>query len=373
MAELFEKTSIKSMNLPNRCFRSATWSGVADERGYITEQGLEFYARLGSGQIGAIITGYQYVMKNGIQLPFMTGNYDDSQIEGLTKLAEKAKAQGSPIIGQIVHCGVRANPKLFFDGGDVWGPSAIPDLASGIVPREVGKTEILELLEAYANAAFRLKKAGFDGVQLHGAHGYGINQFLSAAWNQRGDSYGGGLRKRYRFLGETLEAVRGLVGEEFPVLIKLNANDFVEAGLTPDESLQISKWLNDDGIDAIEVSGGGTASPKHLWPIRGKIRERSDEAYFRDYAMMVNGSSRAPVITVGGVRSFETVQDILGSGDADYVSMSRPFIREPWLIARWQGGDLSKASCISCGGCFETGFQGLGISCKVNRETQSQE
>ena len=372
MTDLFESTHLKSMNLNNRSFRSATWSGISDEKGNTTDLGLEFYSTLGGGGIGVIITGYQYVMKNGMQLPFQTGNYDDTQVEGLKRLAVATKAQGSSIVGQIVHCGVRANPDMFFDGGDIWGPSAIADPASGIVPVEVDKAQIRDLLEAYAGAARRLKEAGFDGVQLHAAHGYGINQFLSGAWNRRSDSYGGSLRKRFRFLAETLEAVRGSVGDDFPVLVKLNANDFVEGGLAPEEFLQVSRWLADDGIDAIEVSGGGAASPKDLGPIRSKIRGPEDEAYFKDYARMVKQSASVPVITVGGIRSLQTVDDILNQGYADYVSFSRPFIREPGLISRWRSGDTSRATCISCGKCFETGIKGLGISCKVDREARKK-
>ncbi len=372
MTDLFESSYLKSMHLANRSFRSATWSGISDEKGYITGLGSEFYSNLGSGGIGVIITGYQYVMKNGMQLTFQTGNYDDTQIEGLGKLASSAKAQGSSIVGQIVHCGVRSNPEMFFDGGEIWGPSAIPDPASGIVPVEVGRSQIRDLLEAYAEASRRLKEAGFDGVQLHAAHGYGINQFLSGAWNQRGDSYGGNLRKRYRFLAETLEAVRGSVGSDFPVLIKLNGNDFVEGGLVPEEFLQIAKWLVEDGIDAIEVSAGGAASPKNLGPIRSGIIRNEDEAYFRDYARMVKQSASVPVITVGGIRSYQTVNNLLNDGYADYVSLSRPFIREPDLVNRWKSGDTSKATCISCGKCFETGFNGLGISCKVDREVKTK-
>ncbi len=372
MTDLFDATYLKSMRLPNRSFRSATWSGISDEKGYITELGLEFYSTLGGGGIGAIITGYQYVMKNGIQLPFQTGNYDDSQIDGLTKLASNAKANGSAVIGQIVHCGVRPNRELFWDGGDIWGPSAIPDVVSGVTPVEVDKYRIRDLLEAYADAARRLKSAGFDGVQLHGAHGYGINQFLSETWNRRGDAYGGNLRKRYRFLAEALEAVRGSVGSDFPVLIKLNACDFVDGGLTPEESLQVAGWLSEDGIDAIEISAGGAAAPKNSGPIRLNIVKREDEAYFRDYAKMTKQSAGVPVITVGGIRSYQTVTDILDNGDADYVSFSRPFIREPGLINRWKNGDKSAATCISCGKCFETGLKGLGISCKIDRDSKSK-
>ncbi len=364
MPELFERTSIKSIEIANRSVRSATWSGVGDERGYVTDLAVDLYSRLAAGGVGLIITGYQYVLPNGMQLPFMIGNYEDDQIEGLTRLAEAIHAQGCKVVPQLVQTGIRANPKLVHEGWEVWAATADP--ASGKA-KEMTTQDILKLIEAYAAAALRSKKAGFDGIQLHGAHGYGINQFLSPAFNQRGDAYGGSSEKRYRFLGETLEAVRGAVGDDFPVLIKLNAHDFLDGGLLPDETLEVARRLSDDGIDAIEVSGGSAGSGK-LGPARMKIRKPEDEAYFLDLASGIKDATGLPVITVGGIRSVETINDILSEGKADYVAMSRPFVREPDLVNRWKSGDTAKAKCISCNGCFETGMKGTGVTCKVERK-----
>ncbi len=365
MAELFESSSIGSIDLPNRSIRSATWSGVGDENGFVTDRAEHIYGELAKGGVGLIITGYQYVMLNGQQLPYMVGNYSKDCLNGLTRLAQIVHSRGSKVITQLVHTGARANPKLLKTGDEVWAPSALPDPLTGKIPKEVDKDEILRLVEAYAAAARRAQDAGFDGVQLHGAHGYGINQFLSPAWNQRSDSYGGSVKNRYRFLGETLEAVKETVGDDFPILIKLSGNDYVEHGLTPEESLQIAKRLQDDGIAAIEVSGGSAVSPKNLGPVRQKIRSQGDEAYFSDIAKYFNENLRTPIITVGGIRSLKVVEDILHDKKADYVSFSRPLIREPDLINKWKSGDSATASCISCNGCFESGLKGIGITCKA--------
>jgi len=372
MPELFETTWIRSLELKNRSVRSATWSGVGGDHGYVTDRAVKLYRELGKGGIGFIVTGYQYVLRNGIQLPFSIGIYEDDQIEGLRRLAKAVRDEGGKIISQIVHAGARANPKLLPEGEEVWTPSAIPDPASGQVFKEMTKRDIGTLIEAYAAAAARAKKAGFDGVQLHGAHGYGINQFLSGAWNRRGDAYGGSLKNRYRFLGEVLEAARAAVGDDFPVLIKLNAHDYVEGGLDPEQAVQIARRLAEDGIDAIEVSAGSAASPKDKSPSRSVEREE-DEAYLADLAAVVKEAVKAPIITVGGIRSVKTVNDILSQRKADYVAMSRPFIREPHLMNRWKSGDTSKAQCISCKGCFESGMQGLGISCKERRKLEEKE
>lgn len=370
--DLFDNTALKAVELPNRTVRSATWSGVGDENGYVTDRAVDFYSELARGDIGLIISGYQYVLTNGQQLPYMIGNYEDAQLDGLTRLASAVHAEGGRIVPQLVHCGAAANPKTFREGDELWGPSAISPTGGDHVPKEVDRNEIRTLVEAYAAAAERSQKAGFDGIQLHGAHGYGINQFLSAAWNQRTDAYGGSVKNRYRFLGEVLEAVRGAVGDDFPVLIKLNAHDFVENGLVPEESVEIARRLSDDGIDAIEVSGGSGASPKELGPVRKKIKSKQDEGYFVDLAASVKEAVKVPVITVGGIRSFETAGDILNQGKADYISMARPFVREPHLVKRWKEGDTAPATCISCNGCFDTGIKGLGITCKVDREQKEK-
>lgn len=360
------------MELANRSVRSATWSGVGDKRGYVADRALRLYGDLARGGVGLIMTGFQYVMPNGVAMPYQVGNYTDTQLEGLRRLAHEVHEYGGKVVAQLAHTGSKANPDLFPEPGDIWGPSQIEDPLTGRVPKEVTASDILQLVEAYAAAARRSKQAGFDGVQLHGAHGYGINQFLSAQSNRRGDAYGGALKKRYRFLGEVLEAVRAEVGKDFPVLIKLSGHDYYEGGLVPEESLQIARWLTEDGMDCIEVSGGSRACIDGMIPSRTQIKTEDDEAYLVDLAARFKETVTVPIITVGGLRSPGVIAELLSDGEADYVAMSRPFIREPHLVNRWKDGDRSKAACVSCNACFETGLEGNGIYCKVERKLQEK-
>jgi 2,4-dienoyl-CoA reductase-like NADH-dependent reductase (Old Yellow Enzyme family) len=373
MPELFEATAIKSLELSNRSVRSATWSAVADGRGRVTDRALEFYGHLAAGGVGLIITGFQYVMPNGIAMPYQLGNYGAESVEGLGRLVGSIHEQGGKVVAQLVHTGSKANPELFFEESEVWGPSAVLDPLTGRTPKEMSLQEITRVVEAYAGAAARAQQAGFDGIQLHGAHGYGINQFLSGASNKRSDRYGGDITKRYRFLGEVMEAVRGAVGNDYPVLIKLSAHDYVEGGLVPEESLSVARRLVSDGIDCIEVSAGSRASVQGMMPSRLNIHRKEDEAYLADLAGRFKESLPVPIITVGGLRSPAVVSKILSERVADYVAFCRPLIREPHLINRWKSGDLRKATCVSCNGCFETGLEGSGVACKMDRKAKEKQ
>jgi 2,4-dienoyl-CoA reductase-like NADH-dependent reductase (Old Yellow Enzyme family) len=368
MPEFFEKTCIKSLELDNRSVRSATWSGVADQKGFVTDKAIDFYENLAAGGVGLVVTGFQYVMPNAVAMLYQIGNYGDGQLEGLSRLAGAVHSRGGKVMAQLVHTGARANPKLFFQEGELWGPSAVPDQLTGHAPKEMTQQEITQVVEAYAAAALRSKKAGFDGIQLHGAHGYGINQFLSGATNRRVDGYGGDITRRYRLLGEVMEAVRGSVGKDYPVFIKLSGNDYVQGGLVPEESVYVARRLTEDGIDCIEVSGGNRASANGMIPSRTNIHREADEAYLGQLARRFKERVSVPITTVGGIRSLEVAARILSEGVADYVAFCRPLIREPHLINRWKSGDLRKAACISCNGCFETGLEGAGVVCKAERK-----
>jgi 2,4-dienoyl-CoA reductase-like NADH-dependent reductase (Old Yellow Enzyme family) len=370
---LFEKSWIGSLELSNRAIRSSTWSGVGDQRGYVTDRALEFYGELANGDIGLILTGYQYVMTNGQGLPYMLGNYDDTQAEGLKKLVDTVHKDGGKIAVQLVHCLARANPELFFrEGDELWGASAIAFSTKDKVPKEMTRKDIARLVEAHAAAASRSRRAGFDGIQIHGAHGFGLNQFLSPAWNRRGDIYGGSLQNRYRLVGEILEAIRGEVGRDFPVMFKLSAQDFVGDGLELPESAEIAQRLADDGIDAIQVSACCSISNEDKHCTQSMIVKEKDEAYLADFAQYIKEKTNVPVITVGGIRSVPIIERVLKEKQADYISMARPFIREPHLIKRWKGGDTASAKCISCNRCFETGMKGLGISCYWERKLKEE-
>ena len=371
--ELFERTRIKSLELPNRFIKSSTWCGTGDGKGCVTDRTLTMYAELAKGGAGLILTGGQYVMSNGVGLPYAVGNCNDSQVEGLKKLADAVHKEGCKIVAQLSHQLARANTKLFSRGDDeVWGVSPIPYAPSSPVPKEMTRSDIARYVEAFAEASARSHRCGLDGVMIHAAHSFGVHQFLSPAWNQRTDSYGGSPQNRYRVVGEILEAVRGKVGPDYPVLIKLSAHDFVKGGLEPPESLEISRRLEQDGIAAIQVSACCTVSNKDPHCSKDQILDPRDEAYLMDFTQFIKEGVKVPIIAVGGIRSFSTAEDIVKQGKADYVSLGRPFIREPGLINRWKSGDTTKATCISCNGCYDTGMQGLGISCKIEAMLKEQ-
>jgi 2,4-dienoyl-CoA reductase-like NADH-dependent reductase (Old Yellow Enzyme family) len=372
MPVLFEKTSIKSLDLENRSVRSATWSGVGDRKGYVTDRAIAFYENLAAGGVGLIITGFQYVMPNAIAMLYQLGNYREDMLEGLTRLADAVHSRGGKVMAQLVHTGSRANPELFPEEGEIWGPSPVVDPLTGNAPKAMTKPEITQAIEAYAAAASRAQRAGFDGIQLHGAHGYGINQFLSGASNQRSDGYGGDVGKRYRFLGEVMEAVKGAVGQDYPLFIKLSGHDYIDGGLTTEESLHVARRLVDDGIDSIEVSAGSRASANGMVPSRANIHKEENEAYLAQLAARFKESLNVPIITVGGIRSPAVISKVLDEGLADYVALCRPFIREPHLINRWKSGDLERAKCISCNGCFDTGLEGFGVTCKAERKVKEK-
>jgi 2,4-dienoyl-CoA reductase-like NADH-dependent reductase (Old Yellow Enzyme family) len=283
-------------------------------------------------------------------------------IPGLAELARVVHERGGRIVGQIVHCGGQADRRQT-GGLQPVAPSAIESPGYPLMPRELTTDEIHEITDDFASAARRLQAAGFDGVQLHGAHGYLLAQFLSPLRNRRTDQYGGSLENRVRFCLEVYRAVRSAVGPDFPIMIKLNANDFLDGSTTEADSSHLAAALAADGIDAIEVSGGTPGSGK-LGAARPDIKKPSDEAYFRPQAWAIRRvAPSVPLMLVGGIRSPEVMEKILAAGEADYFSMSRPLIREPGLPARWKTGDRRRAACISCLGCFGPARKGEGISC----------
>ena len=229
------------------------------------------------------------------------------------------------------------------------------------------KKEIEEIVSAFGDGARRAKEYGFDAVQLHAAHGYLINQFLSPLTNQRTDEYGGPVENRCRFLLEVYRRVRFAVGPDFPVFAKLNGSDNLEGGLDINDAVYAARLLDNEKIDAIEVSGGTSASGEK-GAVRMKIDRPDREAYNLALAGEIKKAVRCPIMVVGGFRSLEVIQKALIEQGIDYISMARPFIREPQLIKRWQEGDRSPARCISCNGCFEPGIKEGGIYCVVEKK-----
>jgi 2,4-dienoyl-CoA reductase-like NADH-dependent reductase (Old Yellow Enzyme family) len=268
----------------------------------------------------------------------------------------------------LVHAGGQATTQSA--GRQPLAPSAVQVDQFSEVPAELAKDEIGEISTAFGKGARRAKAWGFDAVQLHGAHGYLINQFLSPLTNRRTDEYGGTIENRSRFLLEVYQEVRDAVGADYPVLIKLNAADNLDGGLEIDDALFAAKKLSEVGIDAIEVSSGTQASGNKS-PVREKINKPEKEAYHLELASRMKEVVNCPVMVVGGFRSYEVADKALRDHGMDYIAISRPLIREPGLPNRWIQGDRSPAKCISCNSCFMPGFEEGGIYCVIEKKEKA--
>jgi len=366
MSEIFSPWRIGGLELPNRLMRSATWEGMADEGG-IPGPGLkELWMRLATGGVGLIVTGYMHVLPGGLGLPGQTGIFDEKHIAPLTELVRAVHRAGGKIAAQLVHAG--RHTRSSWIGAKPLGPTAGLNEAFKEHVGELSLGQIDEIVESFGTAAGRAKSAGFDAVQLHAAHGYLISQFMSPTFNQRCDQYGGSLENRARFCLRTYDSVRKAVGLDYPVFIKLNSEDGLPGGFTLDEAVQLSAELNAMGIDAIEVSGGvaGGGRQYNNSPAR-VVRKPEEEGYFFRNALAVKEKVSCPIISVGGWRSPERIEEALDELEA--VAMSRPLIRQPDLPSRWRRGDRAPATCISCGQCLALGLKG-GIACGQDLKKQ---
>ena len=359
MSRLFEVSTISGMSLKNRFVRSATWEGLATKEGKATPELIDMMGLLAGGGVGLIISSHSYVTQQGQATPWQLGIYRDELIPELKVMTSAVHKNGGRIIMQLAHAGQYAEEKL--TGRAALAVSASEGLSERRV-KIITRQDIQGVVAAFSQAAGRAREAGFDGIEIHSAHGYFLSQFLSPAYNRRQDEYGGSIDNRTRIHLQIYRAIREIVGKDYPILIKMNCADFIENGLTIDDSLQAAKLFAEAGFDAIEVSGGILGTGK-LAPSRAGIKTADKEAYFREYARRFKSEIKIPVILVGGVRSFEVAEKIIADGIADYIAMSRPFIREPDLIDRWKKGDLRKAKCISDNLCFDPGFEGKGIYC----------
>jgi 2,4-dienoyl-CoA reductase-like NADH-dependent reductase (Old Yellow Enzyme family) len=355
--KLFEQGTINGLTLKNRIVRSATWEGMCDQHGIPTKRLIDLYRDLVRGGVGLIVTGYTYVRADGIQMPGKMGLDNEEQIPAMKRLTEAVHREGGRIFCQLVHAGGLAA------GDRPLAPSAVKANFPA-PPRAMTPQDIREVVAAFAAASGRARLAGFDGVQLHGAHGYLINQFLSPLTNLRQDAYGGSLENRTRFLREVYHAVRAEVGPDYPVTIKLTAADNLPSGFVLEEAVTVARDLAGWGIDAIEVSSG-TAASGDEGPVRRQIDSPEKEAYNAHFARCIKTKVGVPVMVVGGIRSPAVGENLLASGGADFVALSRPFIREPDLVRRWQADPSHRATCISCNGCFRPGLKEGGIRCVV--------
>ena len=341
---LFEAARLGPLTLKNRLIRAAVWENMAAPGGHPTNQMIAFYEELADGGVGLIITGYIAVNRESSTGRGLSGIYDDAFIPEYQKLTGAVRAKGGRIAAQLVYRGSLAG------GGDeaVWGMSAVRHKSSGVTPHEMTPGEILSLEDLFAASARRAKAAGFDAVEIHAAHGYLLSQSMSPYYNRRMDAYGGSVENRIRLLAETCEKVREAVGTGYPVLVKLNCSDFAEGEATFAECEAACRRLDELGIGGVEISGGD-----RVWATRSKT-----PGLYAGYAAKIADEIRAPVILVGNNRDPAAMERLLNETGISFFSLARPFLREPDLAARWERGDLTPSTCISCGKCYSP--QGVG-------------
>lgn len=368
MATLFEPTAVSTLTLPNRLVRSATWEGMCDPDGRPSQKLADYYTTLARGGVGLIISGYTYVSPEGKQLPGKMGLHTETFEADFKNLTRAVHEVSGKLAIQLVHAGGLADAQVA--GQEPVAPSAVPTAQYRQVPVELTPMQIDRIVATFGDSALRAKQWGADGVQIHGAHGYLVNQFLSPLTNQRTDAYGGSIEKRCRFMLEVVRQIRSSVGRNYPVMIKLNATDHLDGGLTPQDAIYAAQQLDAAGIDAIEVSAG-TPSSGAKGPAREKIDTPLKEAYNLELARQIKAAVQCPVIVVGGFRSYDMCAMAVAEHGMDFVAMARPLIRQPDLPDRWRQGDRRPATCISCNKCFVPGLRFGGIFCVAEKRGSS--
>lgn len=363
MTRPFESARIGALDLPNRFVRSATWEGLAGPGGEVTEPLVGLIRELARGEVGLIVASHAFVAPEGRARPRQLGAHDDGLIPGLARLVAAAHAGGSRIAAQLAHAGFQADPAV--TGLPRVAPSArVP--GEDRAAQELSPEGIARVASAFGQAALRAREAGFDAVQVHAAHTYLLSQFLSPCFNRRRDGYGGPVENRVRALLEVLAAVRGAVGGDYPVLVKVNSADFLEGGLEEADSIEACRRLARAGMDAIELSGGNLRVPRFHPARPGRILPE-EEGYYRATAGSLRPGLGCPLILVGGIRSPGTAERLLADGVADFIALSRPLVCEPDLVRRWAAGDRRPSLCQSDNRCYEPILAGDGIACMTRR------
>jgi 2,4-dienoyl-CoA reductase-like NADH-dependent reductase (Old Yellow Enzyme family) len=364
MSILFEPIKIKNMELQNRFVRSATYDACTDSNGYVTENQIEVFTRLAQGGIGLIITGLAYVHQTGKHLAFQNSLVSDDYIPGLKQLTAAAHDGGAKIALQLSHAGRERAKFLTATSNEAMAPSYVPDDPYFKANhRPMSEDEIWEIIHAFGDAAQRAREAEFDAVQLHAAHAYLLSQFLSPVTNHRKDSWGGSLENRLRFHDELYRDIRAKVGEDYPVLIKIGVQDGFSGGLELDEGKHAAHLLAQWGFDALEISQGMRGKTYEEMEFHTKIDQRDLEGYFRPWWNAVKEQVNVPIMAMGGLRSFELMEEIIQRGEADFISLCRPFIREPEILNDWKQGNHHRAKCMSCNGCLEVVRKGEPLHC----------
>lgn len=352
--KIFSDCRIGDLALSNRLVRSATWDPSMFAARKVTDEVQNLYGELARGGVGLIITGGLPVYRErlpGEETDKSAFTFSDLDIEGIDRLADAAHRSRPD-------CKIVAQLETGYMRG---GPSDTASPFSGDRSRPLTVDEIHLIVDCFVQAIARMKQAGFDGVQLHGAHGGLLSCFLSPCTNRRTDEYGGSTANRARMVREIVARARQIVGD-WPILIKMNCTDYVAGGIDMDSFPELAKEIQACGIDAIEISGGMwdcLARPEAELGFRPvpapeshtHIRQPEKQSYFQKHAERLN--LKIPVILVGGNRDVERLEEIVRQGKVDFIALCRPLIREPDLPNRWLEGRGGKTTrCISCNSCL---------------------
>lgn len=389
MASLFDPLPLGNVRIKNRFVHSATYEAMSLETGEVSDSLIKRYRQLAKGDVGLIIPGYMCVHPLGRSFRYQTNIHDDGMIPGLKRLADAVHQEGGKIAFQLAHAGRQTTKAMI--GRTPLGPSGVGrDPVNLVKPRKMDEGQILEVIRAFSLAAGRAVEAGADGVQLHAAHGYLINQFLSPFFNHRKDAWGGSAENRFRFLKEIIFAVRRAIPKGTPLLVKLNTHDHTRPeGITPSLAKTYAQWLRDLKIDGLEISCGtaiysfmnmcrGDVPVKELvaglplWkkPVGKVLMNRLKGKYGFEEGYNIQAAKRIkpilgamPLFVVGGLRNVAKMKAALEEGCADGISMSRPFIREPFIVKKIREGKAEAVACVSCNRCLAAITRDMPVRC----------
>jgi 2,4-dienoyl-CoA reductase-like NADH-dependent reductase (Old Yellow Enzyme family) len=357
MSILFQPYPIGNLTLKNRFIKSSTAESMAGPNGEVTPELLDFYEAVAKGGTSCIFLGHSFIHPSGKASSRMTGVHDDRLIPGLRSLADVIHRHDCSVFAQLNFGGSRVDREC----AEPVGPSPVVNPSTGLLARELKSSEILDIVNAFGQAAGRVREAGLDGILIHSGHGYLASLFNSPLTNLRTDEWGGDAPRRFRFLEEVYRSIRKAVGGGYPVAVKLGVKDDTEEGLLLEEGAELAGRLAGIGIDAIEISAGVATKTVAS---RSHIHSREQEAYFLPYAKAVRPKvGNLPLSLVGGLRSPQLMEEIITAGWTDFVSLARPFICEPDLVNKIRAGRREPVSCTRDDRC-RAGFGKEGLRCR---------
>ena len=368
MNNLFNPIGNGNLILRNRFVRSATYDGCAERSGRVSDEQIRLFSDLAAGGVALIVTGLTYVHASGQISAFQNSLAHDDSITSFKELTTVVHERGAKIAAQLFHAGRERAKFVQSKENPALAPSLLDEFQSSPESyRVMTEKDVWEVIHSFGWAAWRARESGFDAVQVHAAHGYLPSQFLSPLTNHRTDEWGGKLENRLRFHREIYQEIKTRVGQDYPVLIKIGVQDGLPNGLSFEEGKQAARLLSECGYYALEISLGLRGKGYANSEFRTQINGPDQEAYFREWCKEIKSEVKVPVMIVGGLRSINRMEEILNRGDADFISLCRPLIREPQLINRWEKDGTYVPKCISCNGCFEAILKRQPLHCVQER------